>query len=346
MSIVILLLELYFQFALQSKYSISTLPASIYSSIPSLGLVGGAGAGNNLKTILLVSSLLSLIIGTVVGLSQTKIKRLLAYSTISHIGFILLTLGIKSSQSIDSLLFYIIQYTITNLNIFLILITLSYFRTGINNKDIKFISEFKGLLYENPYLSFSLMVSIFSLAGVPPLLGFFAKQFSLYAAINEGYYFLAVVAIITSVISASYYLKIIRLNLDASTDNNTSLQSKNTSPIYSATPSNMSQQDALTVGIISTPPIGGADDAKSMGEDKNKNYSLQIQETIKYYLNNLPLKGSHNKTTHFPFTDVQEGGVLSPVSCTLISFFTLFILLFILKPSIILSSTGVLSLYL
>jgi len=75
-----------------------------------------------IKNLLLITSFLSLIIGTVVGLAQIKIKRLLAYSTISHVGFILLALAINTEQSIDSLIFYIIQYTITNLNIFLILI--------------------------------------------------------------------------------------------------------------------------------------------------------------------------------------------------------------------------------
>lgn len=79
-----------------------------------------------IKILLLISSLLSLILGTIVGLAQTRIKRLLAYSTISHIGFILLALAISTEQSIESLLFYIVQYSITNLNTFLILISLSY----------------------------------------------------------------------------------------------------------------------------------------------------------------------------------------------------------------------------
>jgi NADH-ubiquinone oxidoreductase chain 2 len=90
-----------------------------------------------LLTLLFVSSALSLIIGTVLGLAQTKIKRLLAYSTISHIGFILLALGVQSSDSIESLIFYIIQYTITNLNIFLILITLSLIYNNIQNNKGK-----------------------------------------------------------------------------------------------------------------------------------------------------------------------------------------------------------------
>ena len=169
-----------------------------------------------LKNLLLISSLLSLIIGTVVGLAQSKIKRLLAYSTISHIGFILLALAINTEQAIDSFLFYIIQYSITNLNTFLILIALGYIIKNNNFltdsvQDIKYITELKGLFFNNPILSLSLTICLFSMAGVPPLLGFFSKQFVLYSAMQSEYYFIGIIAILTSVISASYYLKIIKV---------------------------------------------------------------------------------------------------------------------------------------
>jgi NADH-ubiquinone oxidoreductase chain 2 len=172
---------------------------------------------NTITNLLLISSLISLIIGTVVGLAQTKIKRLLAYSTISHIGFILLALAINSKQSIDSFIFYIIQYTLTNLNTFLILLAIGYiinYKTIINKgseKDNKFISELKGLFFSNPILSLSLTICLLSMAGTPPLLGFFSKQFVLYSAIENGYYFMAISGILVSIISASYYLRIIRI---------------------------------------------------------------------------------------------------------------------------------------
>ena len=178
------------------------------------------------KNLLLISSLFSLLIGTILGLTQTKIKRLLAYSTISHVGFILLALAINSEQSIEALNFYIIQYTITNLNTFLIIILFGYiiknsFRdliksimdedeTGIEN-DINYISELKGQFFLNPVLSISLTICLFSMAGIPPLIGFFSKQFVLYSAIQNGYYFMSIIAIIVSIISASYYLKIIKI---------------------------------------------------------------------------------------------------------------------------------------
>ena len=172
---------------------------------------------------LLVSSLLSLIIGTVVGLTQFRIKRLFAYSTISHVGFILLALSINSIESIQAFIFYLMQYSISNLNAFIILISIGfslYFYINDsdefkqladkNNSPIQLISQMKGFFYINPVLSLSLAVTIFSFVGIPPLIGFFAKQMVLSAALDSGYVFLALVAILTSVISAVYYLNIIK----------------------------------------------------------------------------------------------------------------------------------------
>jgi NADH-ubiquinone oxidoreductase chain 2 len=172
---------------------------------------------------LLVSSLLSLIIGTVVGLTQFRIKRLFAYSTISHVGFILLALSINSIESIQAFIFYLMQYSISNLNAFIILISIGfslYFYINDNkefkelpdknNSPIQLISQIKGYFYINPVLALSLSVTIFSFVGIPPLIGFFAKQMVLSAALDSGYVFLALVAILTSVISAVYYLNIIK----------------------------------------------------------------------------------------------------------------------------------------
>jgi len=192
------------------------------------------------KNLLLVSSLLSLIIGTVVGLAQYRIKRLLAYSTISHVGFLLLALAINSEESIESFLFYLVQYSVTNLNAFLIILAFGYVindfsekranegsslkteskasltgaypRTGLGmNTDLQFISDLAGQFRANPLLGLALTLCLFSMAGVPPLIGFFGKQMVLYSATHRGYYFLSIVAIIVSVISASYYLKIVRV---------------------------------------------------------------------------------------------------------------------------------------
>jgi NADH-ubiquinone oxidoreductase chain 2 len=172
---------------------------------------------------LLMSSLLSLIIGTVVGLTQFRIKRLFAYSTISHVGFILLALSITSIESIQAFVFYLMQYSISNLNAFIILVTIGfslYWYVSENkehndlldkkNSPIQLINQLRGYFYINPVLALSLAITIFSFVGVPPLVGFFAKQMVLSAALDSGYVFLSLVAILTSVIGGVYYLNIIK----------------------------------------------------------------------------------------------------------------------------------------
>jgi NADH-ubiquinone oxidoreductase chain 2 len=172
---------------------------------------------------LLVSSLLSLLIGTIVGLTQFRIKRLLAYSTISHVGFILLALSINSIESIQAFIFYLMQYSLSNLNAFILLISIGYSLyyyindnkeyqelSDKNNSPIQLISQIKGFFYMNPFLSISFAITIFSFVGIPPLIGFFAKQMVLSAALDGGYVFLTLIAILTSVISAVYYLNIIK----------------------------------------------------------------------------------------------------------------------------------------
>ena len=260
--------------------------------------------GDIMKNLLLLSSLFSLIIGTVVGLAQSKIKRLLAYSTISHVGFILLALAINSEQSIESFIFYIIQYSITNLNTFLIILALGYLINNVlplssgsaafgsvENKDIRFISELKGQFVSNPILSISLAICLFSMAGIPPLIGFFSKQMVLYSAIQSGYYFMSIVCIIVSVISASYYLKIVRVLFS----------------VESAPTEAKAEQ------------IGG----------------------------NLTAYGSvlaNNQTMTNTDTDIKISYFITNIHSFLISTLTLLILLFILKPSLLLNSTQLLSL--
>jgi NADH-ubiquinone oxidoreductase chain 2 len=166
-----------------------------------------------------MSVILSLIVGSVLGLTQYKIKRLFAYSTISHLGFILLSLCINNIESSKAFFFYLIQYSISNLNAFIILITIGYtlylYTSKINVKDstnspIQYIYQLKGYFYINPILSISLILTLFSFIGIPPMIGFFAKQMILNIAISEGFIFTSIVAILTSVVSAVYYLVIVR----------------------------------------------------------------------------------------------------------------------------------------
>nr|YP_010899368.1 NADH dehydrogenase subunit 2 [Leptographium aureum]WHN64105.1 NADH dehydrogenase subunit 2 [Leptographium aureum] len=172
---------------------------------------------------LLISSLFSLIIGTILGLTQFRIKRLFAYSTISHVGFILLALSISSVESTQAFIFYLMQYSISNLNVFIILVAIGFSLYNYvsdnkeykelldkNNSPIQLITQLRGYFYINPTLALSLVITIFSFAGIPPLVGFFAKQMVLGAAIDSGYIFISLVAILTSVISGVYYLNVIK----------------------------------------------------------------------------------------------------------------------------------------
>lgn len=116
------------------------------------------------------------------------------------------------------------QYSVTNLNAFFIVLAFGYtsFRarigsansarfSGAESTDVSFISQLKGQFYANPVLGLSLALCLFSMAGIPPLVGFFAKYMVLYSAIENGYYFLAFIGILASVVSAAYYLRIIRV---------------------------------------------------------------------------------------------------------------------------------------
>jgi NADH-ubiquinone oxidoreductase chain 2 len=132
-------------------------------------------------------------------------------------------LSINSIESIQSFFFYLIQYSISNLNAFIILISIGFSLYSYvndnddykelsdkNNSPIQLISQMKGLFYINSILALSLTITLFSFVGIPPLIGFFAKQMVLSAALDNGYVFLTIIAIITSVISAVYYLNIIK----------------------------------------------------------------------------------------------------------------------------------------
>jgi NADH-ubiquinone oxidoreductase chain 2 len=157
------------------------------------------------------------------GLTQTRIKRLLAYSTISHIGFILLALIVHSIDSYQAFMFYIIQYILTNLNAFLILIAIGFslylYYTNVseynnlsekNNSPIQLISQLKGYFSINPVLALCLAITFFSFVGLPPLIGFFGKQMVLTTALDNNETVLVLVGVLTSVVGAVYYLTVIK----------------------------------------------------------------------------------------------------------------------------------------
>ena len=166
------------------------------------------------QPMLIVLAVGSLAIGNIVAIAQTNFKRMIAYSTIAQIGFVMLGLmsgvvdGSASSagQAYGASMFYIITYVLTTLGTLGIVMMMA--RKGFECQEI---SDFKGLSRRSPLMAVVMLIMMFSLAGIPPTVGFFAKLTVLQAAINAGHVWLAVVAVMTSLIGAFYYLRIVKV---------------------------------------------------------------------------------------------------------------------------------------
>jgi len=155
---------------------------------------------------LIVLSLLSMVIGNVVAIAQTNIKRMLAYSTIANMGFMLMGFLAADLNGLSAALFYAITYVLTSLASFGVILLLS--REGFEADQL---DDFKGLNQRSPWWAFIMLLVMFSLAGIPPTVGFYAKFTVIEAAVNAQFVWLAVVAVLTSVIGAFYYLRIVKL---------------------------------------------------------------------------------------------------------------------------------------
>ena len=158
------------------------------------------------QLIVIFLSIASMILGAVAAIGQTNIKRLLAYSSIGHIGYILAGISTGEINGYSSSIIYLTIYVVMNLGAFSCL----YFMR-VNSSYTETIDDLSGLSRNNPFLAFAFLIIFFSLAGIPPLGGFFAKFYVFIAVIESELYFLAIVGLITTVISAFYYLKIIKL---------------------------------------------------------------------------------------------------------------------------------------
>jgi NADH-quinone oxidoreductase subunit N len=151
-------------------------------------------------------SVLSLAIGNLVAIVQTNIKRLLAYSTISHMGYLLLGLVNATPEGYSAAMFYAISYALMSTAAFGVILALS--RAGFECEEI---SDFKGLNQRSPWMAFLMMLALFSLAGVPPMFGFFAKLLVLQAAIHAGMMWLALVGAVFAIIGLYYYLHVVKV---------------------------------------------------------------------------------------------------------------------------------------
>lgn len=158
--------------------------------------------------IFLILGSFSVIFASVAALYQDKIKRLLAYSGIAHMGYVLLAASSNSIEGFFAAYYYLIVYSITGLGIFVILLSV---RKYTNYLKIKNLSDFSSLFRNNPVVAFSFSIFMFSLAGIPPLAGFFSKLFVFMSLIKVESYLISTIVILTSVISAVYYLWIIKI---------------------------------------------------------------------------------------------------------------------------------------
>jgi NADH-quinone oxidoreductase subunit N len=158
------------------------------------------------QMIIVFLSIASMLFGAIAAIGQTNIKRLVAYSSIGHIGYTLAGLATGSNEGIQSSIIYISIYVIMNLALFSCLLMLKR-----NDQYYEEIDDLSGLSKNHPLLSLSLLVILFSLAGIPPLAGFFAKFYVFKAVIEQSMYFLAIVGLLSTVVAAFYYLRIIKI---------------------------------------------------------------------------------------------------------------------------------------
>ncbi|HSD60545.1 MAG TPA: NADH-quinone oxidoreductase subunit NuoN [Burkholderiales bacterium] len=158
------------------------------------------------QVMLAIMAVLSMAVGNISAIAQSNIKRMLAYSTISHMGFVLLGILSGSENGYSSAMFYTVIYVLTTLVSFGMIVALS--REGFESENL---DDFKGLNQRSPWYAFLMLLTMFSLAGIPPLVGFYAKLSVLQAVIDAGHVWLAVVAVLFSLIGAFYYLRVVKL---------------------------------------------------------------------------------------------------------------------------------------
>ena len=167
---------------------------------------GMEGLLENWQGMLMILSVLSMAAGNIIAISQTNIKRMLAYSTIAHVGFLLLGIASGSHEGYAGSMFYVLTYALMSMGAFGMIILL-----GRRGYEADSIEDFKGLATRSPWFAFMMLILMFSMAGVPPLVGFWAKWFVIKEIVAMGYIWLAAVAVLFSVIGAYYYLRIVKL---------------------------------------------------------------------------------------------------------------------------------------
>jgi len=145
-------------------------------------------------------------VGNIIAIAQTNIKRMLAYSTIAHVGYLFLGLIAGTAAGFSGSMFYIISYALMSLGGFGMIILL-----GRNGFEAEMLDDYKGLAERSPWFAFIMLCLMFSMAGVPPFLGFWSKWFVLKELVDAGFVTLAAIAVVFSIIGAYFYLRIVKL---------------------------------------------------------------------------------------------------------------------------------------
>lgn len=197
-------------------YQGSPVPITLFiSTIPKLAVFGMAyrllsevfgNLSNIWEFMLIFMGIFSLLLGNIVAIVQQNIKRMFAYSAIAHMGFVLLGLVSGIHDNYISALFYIIIYLVMSLGVFAVIICIS---KGVIESE--YIENFKGLHERNPWIAFLMMLLLLSMSGIPPTVGFYSKFLILREIVNLGYFTVAVIVVLSSVIGAFYYLRIIKV---------------------------------------------------------------------------------------------------------------------------------------
>ena len=199
---------------------LGTIPKlAAFAIIYRLLVEGMPGMVHDWQTLIVILSVLSMVVGSIVAVVQDNLKRLLAYSGIGHVGFILLGFIAANPDGYSAAMFYVIVYAITAVAGFGMIIAFS--RTG---NEFDKVSDFIGLNARNPWLAFMMLLVMFSMAGIPPFIGFWAKILVIEEVIKAGFVWVAIVAVLMAVVSAFYYLKVVKAMYFDKTDDTTPLE--------------------------------------------------------------------------------------------------------------------------
>ncbi len=158
------------------------------------------------QQVIILIALLSMVWGSVAAIAQTSIKRLMAYSSIGHVGYALIGLVVGNEEGARGLLFYLLIYVLMNVGTFAVILSMR-----VKGKNLEQIGDLAGLSKSRPGMAMALAILMFSMAGIPPMAGFLGKFYIFVAAVNAGFVSLAVAGLLASVVGAYYYLRLIKI---------------------------------------------------------------------------------------------------------------------------------------